>query len=604
MTPFSRSSSLPNYAQVRQLLTEGALHQACHHLGVALAQTPRDPQCVELLEQLFGLADDPLELAPAEDDPMAPTLGPRAYFLAKLGREVDAVRLMLWLMAAKPETPLVTWAEEWGQMPGVAAALPADTIDMFCSSVFQKYDGGPRHHPPPELENISRFLRGLREAGATSRFLGYMDALIYRWQGRLDDALKAARAAFQSAPDYLTAVGLAQAYRDRNEPNEAVRAFRHALHFEPSDVQVQLDIADIRFEQGQHRAAMLWYARILKRKRHHAWARPSYYAVRCVMEGDERWLARLRTFAASHRDNDRAQRLLTFFPPYWWYLPSPGEASIDLLRQAEAQQTETPGARLKKCGLSRLEAPSVNIVWRLWLERNQPRTPVTFSIGTIPNPDPRIPIGPAPWTLWRYKGTEAVTMVNAPDISAPAVQAVAALARTPLPLRRWWNQAEEVGKLLGVSAADALLGCLVHPPQCPDHFALWDWVPRCQLAATILLARLEPIPSDWTRSLRRQMLCSLAQGPMDWTVGHALLVLCLVATELPSARRDAAIIFRRVAAALPSSGYCCCLEPLASAWLQLPELTEADRARALELQRLAQSPEYQPARDDRPKKDS
>jgi hypothetical protein len=125
---------------------------------------------------------------------------------------------------------------------------------------------------------------------------------------------------------------------------------------------------------------------------------------------------------------------------------------------------------------------------------------------------------------------------------------------------------------------------MVHPPMPPQGWWPWQWIFRVQVAAALVLARLD---KPWASGVHRRALLSLANGPMDWTTDAALLALTTLAQEDPAVEAEVAALFRDLLAALPQDGPVCYTRALLHCLRKLPgvgpEEREALRRRLREL---------------------
>jgi tetratricopeptide (TPR) repeat protein len=112
-----------------------------------------------------------------------------------------------------------------------------------------------------------------------------------------------------------------------------------------------------------------------------------------------------------------------------------------------------------------------------------------------------------------------------------------------------------------------LLGTMVHPPARPDTLPIWVWVQRAQVAAAFVIAHLG---EGWDGSPRQRVLCSLARGPMDWSVEAAIVALAQVAQREPAAVRDIAALYLELLESLPTPGGIPYLHALLACAARLP----------------------------------
>lgn len=167
---------------------------------------------------------------------------------------------------------------------------------------------------------------------------------------------------------------------------------------------------------------------------------------------------------------------------------------------------------------------------------------------------------------------------NVAPPAAAVATAVARLASAPYALPSWWVASRGLASELGLSSLDSLRGVMVHPPDPPEGFAVWNWIQRVQVAAALILAHLRSL---WRGAVGRRTLVSIASGPMDWTVEAAVLSLAQLAIQDGNAIQAVSSAFASLEARIPHQGYCCYAYALACNWQRLPGLT-AERPQHLE----------------------
>jgi hypothetical protein len=217
-------------------------------------------------------------------------------------------------------------------------------------------------------------------------------------------------------------------------------------------------------------------------------------------------------------------------------------------------------------GVSSIEVPSVRTAAEAALK--VPPGTLVVEVGGAPSPDPRHPIGPVDYLIWRYEGTDPRPNLPAPPAEVSA--AVAGLAGRPYDLDAWANEAAAIAARLGSGAVDGMLAVMAHPPATPERWAEWNWIRSMQFAAALVLARVD---GGWEGSVRRKALVSLARGPIDWTTEAAIIALsqvCREETLMPAAKEEIVEVLRELARALPDGGHCCYPYALAVAVSRLP----------------------------------
>ncbi len=229
------------------------------------------------------------------------------------------------------------------------------------------------------------------------------------------------------------------------------------------------------------------------------------------------------------------------------FLPEPGEALINFFRHIEKQGKPAKSVNL---GLSSLEAPSARLAVSLYQIEKTGTADVAFTVESIQKPDPRIPKSGAAFTLWEYSGPDPrSSFPHPPEAVSRCVGDIAASAYSR---EGWANQGWRTAQELGIGSANDLLAVMVHPPVRRDPYIAWVWLQRVQIAAAFVLGNIDP---GWEPSIRKRALFSLARGPMDWTVGAALLPLSLIAEKEPGTAESIGELYQELMTSLPGPGF-------------------------------------------------
>lgn len=204
--------------------------------------------------------------------------------------------------------------------------------------------------------------------------------------------------------------------------------------------------------------------------------------------------------------------------PYIHYLPEPKEASIQIAAKIADDLEQSPMDGEITVTLSSLEPPSIRLVFDLLFRAYNSECRVGWEIERIPEPDPRQ--SEVPFRLWEYNETVPRPAVPPP---APELQAACAtLALAPFQILSNWEQAADLIEPFNEESIPELLAVMVYPPPVQDGIDAWHWLQRIQLAAAQLVAAIEIRegidPAD-------SQLLWLLQGPIDWSVDAAIIML-------------------------------------------------------------------------------
>jgi hypothetical protein len=287
----------------------------------------------------------------------------------------------------------------------------------------------------------------------------------------------------------------------------------------------------------------------------------------------------LRAYAAAHPDNDRARMLVDRLDPFVLSLPRRTDALVNLAAQALHQLK--PGSKVSSIAVSSIESPSAILTLRRALEEKEVADELRISFAEIPQPDPREPVAPVTVQVWTYgEGGHATPALEPPP--EEIFEAVSSLARRPYEIAAWWDEAGSLVRSLPAPKPRELLAAMVHPPKRPEHLPPWEWIFRLQIAAAMVVARLD----DAWPGPRRDALFSLAQGPVDWTATAALVALSEVAVRDARPRGEIADLFFRLLE-LPKCPirHMCLREPLSHLAGRIPGLSAGRQAILEELKK-------------------
>lgn len=551
----------------RDALPAGDLRRSIYHLSLALATDPEREDWLALLDQWIAAAgQDALDLVPLYDPEYFSTLqasqymmktgnksdhrmeiipivgknyharvAVHAFILVAQGKLKEGVSLLLQIIQVKPEIPYIRWLARWQNRPGFAEALDPAKVASIAVQRVQQYPGSYlfSEEAREELNQLLPLLRAcylaLAQQPENQAFPGitFAYAALLRKTGAFEEAATIARALPAS---YQACVSLAIAEQAQGHLQASVDAYREALTFDPNDVAVRNDLGMLYLTQGRLAEALALYEESarLDPSDPYGQAHAHIAYLRYLLNPSSEQLQQLQELASSQ---EAANRLLYFSRiPYVGTLPVPGEALINLMRNIKARMAtgdiRMPPDRKLKAGLSSLEAPSA----RLATTRTLDAWGFSFELGVaeVLTPDPRLPLHPVEYQIWRYQGNDPEPAVPTPD---PAIaRQIAEIAQTPYALLRWYAQAHTLGQRLGENALMDVLGVMVHPPTTPADRNEWDWITAIQIASALTIASLGN-DTAWEGSRRKAALTSLIYGPTDWAGAAALITLAVLARQ-------------------------------------------------------------------------
>ncbi|MQA94891.1 MAG: tetratricopeptide repeat protein [Streptosporangiales bacterium] len=201
---------------------------------------------------------------------------------------------------------------------------------------------------------------------------------------RLGDLGGAADLAYRSGriePSFNAELALGNALRAQHRWADAEQAFLRALAFQPDNLYLQTDIAELMEDAGRPDEAMAWLQRVLAHEPAHESAFPTACRVRFQRDNDLRHLVALADHLREHPDNDHASLTLTDIAQrrlWLGHIPLPGESVINVAGQVLEQEGPVEGGNLT---VSAPEPPSALLAFRHMLPGS------TLEISEVPQPD-------------------------------------------------------------------------------------------------------------------------------------------------------------------------------------------------------------------------
>jgi tetratricopeptide (TPR) repeat protein len=556
----------------RAAVAEGNLKHAAFHVACALHSDPNRREWLDLLDQVIAAAPDPLELTPV-GGPNTPLnlYAVHGYILARQGQPGPAADLVVQVSAARPEIPYLDWVLRWLEQPDVPlnTAVLTRILARF-NDQFQQLTA-PESPARATVQRMADVVRHARRASPQDPQFLWTAAGFLRRLGLLDEAMSAAEEMHALQPGYLSAMALGLVHRARGDVAKTVEYYQVCLQHEPDDIPIRLDLGDVLFDDGQLDDAERYYIEVLEREAQHPWALASVCCLRYLRTGDPGWKDRLASLARD--ENERAQDLHFRLAPYFAWLPEPRDAFTNQLRHlVEIYEAEGTPPEVTSMSVTSLEAPSNYLAYNQLMAGWGKKPGLQVSVEHIQDPDPREPHCAVDYRLWEYDGT--TPRVVAPPPAEEAVEAVAGIAAQRYSLGTWIGLARKAAEQLGPERIQDLLAVMVDPPWPPEGWPPWAWIFRVQVAAALVIARLD---KGWKDSVRRKALFSLANGPMDWTVDAAILALTVLALEDKEIAKDVVRLFRDLLDELPQDGPVCYHRALVNGALRLPQIAGRER---------------------------
>lgn len=151
-----------------------------------------------------------------------------------------------------------------------------------------------------EKQSASGLLIRFEEAEAKYGVLPHGELLrpmLLSKNGRYKEALALTEQGYRQAPNWETAVAVANTARRAGDLERAAAMFAKGAEHDREDVTCLLEIGDIRLEQDRWGDALATYEKVLAKDAEHQWALPSAFYCRHRLGIEGEWLASLREVA-------------------------------------------------------------------------------------------------------------------------------------------------------------------------------------------------------------------------------------------------------------------------------------------------------------------
>jgi tetratricopeptide (TPR) repeat protein len=570
-------------AIARLSLATGDLPDAADHVARALAFLPTFPEAHEALAVLGRTAQGGVPLFTSLGGYIG-AVAARAHLLASRGSKDEAVDLLLQVAVHEPARP---WLDvPWFWDPDLSARLSCERLHRSLLTILPRLPDPMTMAHRVALEPLAALACAAGDRSDCGPDLLWLLSAVLRRFDRPQDALLLARRSYALAPSANASVMAAMALRLLGRLDEAEETLRTAWRENPEDTGILADLSELLVQMGQTGQA----AAVL---REGLSARPGDPALTTLSQDYEfrltgrtehlveladsltRLSGAARAFASGTLA--RASEDVPWLSGIVW----PSEKTITLLNQTLAEHE--PGEELDgDFALEALEVPSA----RMTLQRAFPRARIR--VRGVPGPDdPREPVRPVQWRVWRYDGVDPwPTREPAPVTSTCAVRERTQVRWNHLP--SLWEQTAQLGRI----PLPDLLRVLTHPPTEPDcdlgaalrRHAPHAWVRAVQVTACCGIAHQQDGP--WHSSTRRRVLADLMDGPEDWVCEAAAFAMVVHAWADPGSRRDvAALLADRLARTRRTCGdrTVSIAASLAQIALACPGIDESSRRVALSL---------------------
>jgi tetratricopeptide (TPR) repeat protein len=534
-------------ALARLALDAGDPASAATHVMAALDEDPTLPDVYEMLRVLDAEPPRARDYFPLYDGVAPGGVAARSYLAARAGKFNEALELLAIVAAAAPAK---TWtAAGWLDMPGIAEQIEPAAAAESLLSLALRLDEPVDAALLPMLAPYLELGRRLVEAhGDRIDLLAPLSGLARRL-GATGEATAWCERAERLSPSARSAIMLGYAYRAAGRVNDMFAIWRTAVRRDPTNVDIQVDLAEHLDRAGRPDEALEWLDRAVAIDPAHHKALAAACELRYRVDRDIAHLIRLADHYRAHPYHAYAgDRLAGACAERMWlrYVPPPTETSCVVANEVRRRRTDEP---LGDPGDNRLpafvdwEPPSARAARLAVLPFVDPASP------TVPSPDPRRRFASGSVDLWCYDGTTAWPAIPRPSAAAVArLRDVAGVA--------WAHPVAAYHRAVGLAGLplDDLLGLLVHmPPPTGDNWAPLQRTDPCYwprfAQAYVCLGLLHHRPEEpWPVSTRRRVLVDIATGIEDWTTDAATFALVTAAWMDPLVRTDvAALVSRRFA---------------------------------------------------------
>lgn len=286
MTGQGEGEALPiNSPEVEAALAAEALDQgdvlsALRHLGLALYDDPECPEYQLLLERCFQMLTDPLGLLP---NPARMGLGDamlRSLLLHRVGRDAEALRLLLQLAGVQAAPQLLPRLLAWSE-PARMLAVGPGFYQRFLVSWLGRLPG-----VRVEAAVLDYLIPLAQRAYASwpEQAFGNLHVTFLRKAGRDTEAFPVAMQLYKRFPGWGTALSLGMLHSACGSVEVAKSWYQQALSYKPDDLSTRNDLADLHLDSGDFTGAAALYTGVLERDPQDAWATTSLLF--CTMMGE------------------------------------------------------------------------------------------------------------------------------------------------------------------------------------------------------------------------------------------------------------------------------------------------------------------------------
>ncbi len=571
-----------------QALENGDLGHALYHIGCILSKEPTNLEWLQILDRLIMSEPNLGQMIDLEKDNYYASVALVGYIQYKNGAVNEGIDLIGRVMHAISEAPYLVWIEEWtNQLLENPRTLKGSTLTNFimrCISRMDEYVSEKESNLFSALIQLYTPYLEIEDEEPVFQDKFMVMSMLKRRVGDLEGALEAALEAFNRKPESNQATFVGLCYKAMRDIENAEKYFVMGYELDHENISGFLEMGDMLLDEMFYERAGAFYKRAIEEEPNNDWAVPSYYFCQYAAFKNQEAKAQLLHYKEAHPDNQRADYLVGYVAylerkPYEDYIPTNGEATMNLLTQLEEKQVKSE----IKLTLSALETPSAINALRLYLYDYDEERMATVTLtedAVIPKMAPISDTGVVFWYYdHQYQQTPAVRKP-----SEKIKEIVTRLAATRYSCKGWYEEASILAEDLSKEDIQDLYGIMVYPPKTNFDIDTESWLLRVQYAAVFLLAHIEKeVVSNkklFGIGLARQAHCivpaqsleDICYGQLDWPVIPAMVVLAYQAQIIPKSRGAIRAIFMRMVERVQHDMPCFFEHALVHNYLRIPDL--------------------------------
>ncbi len=518
---------------------------AVFHIAGALAQDPVNSEVLNLFDVVLSEAPDSHILITLNDNNFYGEVIASAYIKAKDKDYETAINLITQVFTQFPELELELWLDKWlTDARFCAVKVNIDPIIAFLNGLIGDTQERIRLRPAEVLfyKRFTRLIMTLEKYYYDYPELLVLGANILRRAERYEETQQLAAARFQKNPEPAAAIAQAMAYRAAGQYNRAIQSFEQAWKIDP-DPLLFIEMAKAKWDAGGQKAAAKFLKKGLKKSEDQFQNNQEFSLMQRYLKSDPDLINILG-------QDVRPDDFINLITPLQGYLLPVRDASLTSL--ASVDRDEFRGQSIQ-IAVNCIEPPSVRLALAMATSGDHNISALEYLFDDIPANDPRATHNNPEIKAWGYEGSVPFQQCKQPSHTLVAL--VLNLAHQEFYLPRWWSQAKKL--MMGHSMnLQGFIGVMVYPPDLPvdmqDKLETGQWLKHVQISAALLIAASE---NQWKKSVRREILLSLMDGPIDWVTEAVLMALTEISLDHPESVAEISHAMESLADRIPDTGY-------------------------------------------------